>query len=183
MARRRRRLRDLGSTTGRVGGRSLVFSFGSNLSDEQLLRRCPSAITAGRATLPGYRLVFCGWSSGWDGAVATVRRAPGSEVCGELVLLDDADLYRLDSYEGAPRVYARHLLRVRAETRVGTRDVTAWIYIRNGGDENLPSPEYVARISNGYGRLGYDAEGIVRAIRSAQRAVTRRSRALIEEVA
>lgn len=157
--------------------RSLVFSFGSNLCTAQLWDRCPDATIVGSAVLEGHRLAFVGHSGLWGGAVATVRPAAKAEVLGELMLLTDADLARLDGFEGAPHVYRRERVQVRTHSASGEgREVTAWTYTRDG-EEAPPSLTYVARIATGYGRLGYHDADIVRAIRAAERAQERRWRA------
>lgn len=172
MSARKRRIIEPG--TRDKAGRTLVFSFGSNLHDGQLRDRCPDAIAVGPATVQGYRLAFVAHSARWGGAVATLRRAPGCATPGELVLLTDADLARLDGYEGAPHVYRRIQVPVSAQTAAGKwREVTAWTYVRDG-DEDVPSLAYVARIACGYGRLGYGDDTIVRAIGEAQRSVEAR---------
>jgi gamma-glutamylcyclotransferase (GGCT)/AIG2-like uncharacterized protein YtfP len=154
--------------------RSLVFSFGSNLHEPQLRERCPDAMQVGPAVLRGFRLAFVGHSPRWGGAVATVRPSVKAEVLGELVLLTDADLTRLDGFEGAPTVYKRTRVQVHTHTASGARrEVSAWTYVRDGGEAD-PSLTYVSRIACGYGRLGYDDAPIVQAIKTAERAQARR---------
>jgi len=158
--------------------RSLVFSFGSNLHEPQLRERCPDAMQVGPATLHGFRLAFVGHSARWGGAVATVRPTAKAETPGELVLLTDADLARLDGFEGAPQVYKRTRVQVQTWAASGAaRAVSAWTYTRDGGEAD-PSLTYVSRIACGYGRLGYDDAPIVRAIHAASRAQSRRWEAL-----
>ncbi|HEU4539435.1 MAG TPA: gamma-glutamylcyclotransferase family protein, partial [Polyangiaceae bacterium] len=93
----------------------LVFSFGSNLDEAQMRRRCPSARPVGRARLPGHALVFGGFSGRWGGAVASVVRARGQAVEGVLYALLAADLAALDAFEGHPFVYERTARLVTAE--------------------------------------------------------------------
>lgn len=163
-------------------GRSLVFSFGSNLHDVQLRERCPDAMRVGPAELRGFRLAFVGHSTLWGGAVATVRPAAKAVTPGELVLLTDADLTRLDGFEGAPHVYKRTQVKVATRSTGGAeRVVTAWTYVRDGG-EATPSLTYVARIACGYGRLGYHDAPIVRAIHAATKAAERRWAAFAAQV-
>ena len=80
----------------------VYFAFGSNLADEQMLERCPSAVLLGAASLRGYRLAFAGFSWAWNGAVATIVPARGECVPGLLYRVSPGDLARLDSFEGAP---------------------------------------------------------------------------------
>jgi len=164
MSRKRRLI-----VAGKPDGRSLVFSFGSNLSTAQLRARCPDMTLACPARLPGFRLAFVGYSARCGGGVATLRRDPKASASGELALLTDADLARLDMFEGSPQVYRRTQVRVRARTPNGDeREVTAWTYLRDG-DECPPSPSYIARIAAGYGRLGYDETTVVAAVQIAEK--------------
>ena len=57
------------------------FAFGSNLDQEQMRARCPSAKLLGPAVLPGHALAFAGYSHRWGGAVATAGGAVTS-TCG-----------------------------------------------------------------------------------------------------
>ncbi|MFI5246539.1 MAG: gamma-glutamylcyclotransferase family protein, partial [Gemmatimonadales bacterium] len=54
----------------------LYFAYGSNLDEAQMRERCPAAERVARATLRGHVLTFGGFSHKWNGAVASVRRAP-----------------------------------------------------------------------------------------------------------
>lgn len=174
MSRKRRLLAD-----GRPTGRSLVFSFGSNLSTAQLRARCPDITLACPARLPGYRLAFVGYSARCGGGVATLRRDSKANALGELALLTDADLARLDMFEGSPQVYRRVQVRVRARTAEGNeREVTAWAYLRDD-QEAPPSPAYIARVAAGYGRLGYDETAVVAAAQSAEQAEAARWRSAV----
>ena len=160
--------------SGKPAGRTLVFSFGSNLSTAQLQARCPDMTLACPASLPGYRLAFVGYSSRCGGGVATLRRDPKCCAVGELALLTDEDLKRLDMFEGCPNVYRRVQVRVMACAQGGTtREVTAWTYLRDGHEET-PSPAYIARVASGYGRLGYDEMAVIAAIGAAEEAVSAR---------
>jgi hypothetical protein len=123
----------------------------------------------GPAVLHGFCLAFVGHSARWGGAVATVRPTAKAETPGELVLLTDADLARLDGFEGAPSVYKRTRVQVQTWAASGaSRTVSAWTYTRDGGEAD-PSLTYVSRIACGYGRLGYDDAPIVQAIQAAER--------------
>ena len=76
------------------------FAYGSNLDLPQMKRRCPSSELISKGSLPGYRLTFNKFSSGWGGGVADVIQDQGSKVWGLVFELSDTDLERLDRYEG-----------------------------------------------------------------------------------
>eukprot|EP00966_Prymnesium_polylepis_P205369 4759142-Prymnesium_polylepis.1 len=80
--------------------RIAVFCYGSNGVD-QLRERCQNpTLTAKAAHAPNHVLCFAGWSTRWQGAVATIVPQPGSTVYGSVVYLDDAALRLLDGFEG-----------------------------------------------------------------------------------
>lgn len=85
----------------------LYFAYGSNLSEEQMRRRCPGSALVGPGWLPGYRLAFGGHAERWQGAVATVEQVESGAVCGLLYTLTPDDLARLDGFESVPYAYVR----------------------------------------------------------------------------
>lgn len=56
--------------------RKYYIAYGSNLDVDQMLRRCPDAITIGSSTIDGYRLVFRGNSRS---GVANIEPCEGGE--------------------------------------------------------------------------------------------------------
>ena len=63
-------------------------------------RRCPSSKLISKGSLSDHRLTFNRYSSGWGGGVADVIQAKDSKVWGLIFEISDADLERLDRYEG-----------------------------------------------------------------------------------
>jgi hypothetical protein len=79
---------------------TLIFSYGSNLDDAQLLARCPGRAKVGVAVRRGYRLC-CPRLSAWRGCgVSSVEPAEGREVWGVVHRLGADDLAALDGFEG-----------------------------------------------------------------------------------
>ncbi len=95
----------------------IYFAFGSNLHPPQMAERCPGSRVLHPGVLKGYRLAFSGYSTRWEGGVATVVAEPSSEVQGVLYDLTEEDQRNLDRFEGFPTVYDR--LQVRVEGRDG----------------------------------------------------------------
>ena len=86
----------------------LYLAYGSNMSPEQMHRRCPGARLLGAVKLRGYRLTFAGCSAIWNGGgVATIAPAPDCIVRGAVYEIDEEDLERLDRCEGVPFSYIR----------------------------------------------------------------------------
>jgi len=141
-----------------------MFAYGSNLSRAQMKRRCPNAVFAGKATLHGYRLVFAGHSTTWNGAVATLAKDPQSRVEGVLYRMTREEVELLDAHEGAPKVYQRAGVRVWDDRGRRRRAHVYW---------KKPTPivrlerRYVGVIAAAYLRLGFDTAPLVRAIEEA----------------
>lgn len=77
----------------------LYFAYGSNMSMEQMMMRCPTARAVATAQLRGWRLC--------ERKYADIERKPGERVDGVLYSMRPADFRALDRYEGRPRVYER----------------------------------------------------------------------------
>jgi hypothetical protein len=79
---------------------TLIFCYGSNLDDAQMLSRCPGRAKLGNAVLSGHRLCFPRISPRRGCGVSSVEPAEGHEVWGVVHRLEDADLATLDGFEG-----------------------------------------------------------------------------------
>ena len=149
------------SACGMTGETRLYFAYGSNLDVDQMTLRCAAPRVVGRATLPGYRLAFAGMNILWEEmGVATVLPAPGGHVDGVLYALTEADLRRLDEWEGYPIAYDRQLVEVRDEEG---RARQAFIYARLSGvlRANPPGARYLRILRREYQRLGFDLTPLV----------------------
>ena len=140
---------------------TLYFAYGSNLDTARMRRRCPRARPVRRASLHGYRLAFGGHSQTWGGAVATLVLDQDGRVDGLLYELPESDLLVLDRYEGHPFAYRRRLLPVTDETGRRRR---AHAYVLPVDGEASPAPEYLGVIRRAYIRLGFDNQGLARAV-------------------
>jgi len=130
------------------------FAYASNLSKEQMRRRCPEANPRFQAILPNYRLVFTGWSREWKGATASIIPVRGERVQGGVYEISDKDLQRLDRAEDFPNTYDRITVLVLDDSGRSTRAVT---YIKKKqSDPGKPSPEYLAVIKQGYRDWGIE---------------------------
>lgn len=118
------------------------FAYGSNLSRDQMARRCPTAELVGPAVLPGHRIAFTHLSERWGGGVADVVADPDHDTWGLLYELRPDDLASLDVYEGHPDRYDRHRTRVQGPD--GPVD-DVWVYtVRDKLDHVPPTPVYLA---------------------------------------
>lgn len=89
----------------------IIFAYGSNMNEEWLRSRAPSAEVIGRARLPNKRMV-CN-KKGKDGSgKANLVDSPKDVVWGVLYEIDSAELERLDKAEGG---YQRTTLQILTE--------------------------------------------------------------------
>lgn len=134
---------------------ALYFAYGSNLNEEQMRRRCPTARLVGVARLHDHALTFGGNSVAWGGGVATIRPQIHSIVLGALFMMKYEDLEALDRFEGHPGAYERITRKV--VDQMGVR-WTAYTYrlVRKLEAKRPPSDRYFSTIEKAYTRLGLD---------------------------
>jgi len=142
---------------------ALYFAYGSNLDRDQMLGRCPRATVVGRATLPGFRLMFAGHSPSRGGAVATVARDADGQVQGVLYVLTEADLAELDRCEGVPFTYDR-VLKIVVDDRGRRRRAQVYRLAPDLAEPALPGPRYFGLIARAYARLGFDRGPLTHAV-------------------
>ncbi len=117
----------------------LYFAYGSNMDAEQMARRCPGAVPAGTAVLPGYRFLIN------ERGYATVVPAEDGETPGLLWRLDAGHTAALDRYEGHGKgLYDRCWREVRAADGAQT-DALVYIDHRNKR-VGAAKPGYLERI-------------------------------------
>ena len=87
--------------------KKLYIAYGSNMDEEQMAFRCPTATLVGTAIVEGYELIFKGSRTG---SYATIEPKEGSIVqywFGKSVKWTKR---RLDYYEGYPNFYYKKML-------------------------------------------------------------------------
>lgn len=124
------------------------FAYGLNLNKKQMLERCPDSKPRFKATLPHYKLIFTGWSRQWRGGAASIKPFRDERVIGAIYEVSDADIRKLDKYEGYPTEYNRLPVRVFNEDGDAIEAIT---YIKaRQPEETRPSQEYLALLQQGY---------------------------------
>lgn len=124
------------------------FAYGTNLNRKEMLERCPGGKPLFVATLPNYKLVFVGWARRWRGGVASAKPFRGEKILGGVYQITEADLKKLDKYEGYPVDYNRFKVTVFNEDNEPVEAIT---YIKAGRlEETPPSKEYLTIIQQGY---------------------------------
>ena len=132
---------------------TLIFSYGSNLDDAQLVTRCPGRTKVGNAVLRGFRLCFPRLSDRRGCGVSSVEPAQGHEVWGVVHRLDETDLAALDGFEGYEPGRAGNLNRyirvaVMVEIDGAATKVETYVAVPT---ENPPAPNahYLGQIRTG----------------------------------
>jgi gamma-glutamylcyclotransferase (GGCT)/AIG2-like uncharacterized protein YtfP len=82
------------------------FAYGSNMAEQQMKQRCPSAEKVGVGTLRDHKLVFNRRGSYRPGGVASVTQKEGERVYGVVWRIASSDMSRLDETED-PDAYQR----------------------------------------------------------------------------
>lgn len=134
------------------------------MDPRQMIQRAPHSPVTGTGWLLGWRLTFGGESLGWEGALATLVEAEGSEVFVVLYDLDHYDERGLDEWEGASvGLYTK--IRVRVQTLDG--EVTAWVYLLDDYEGGLPSARYIGIIADAAESAGAPGD-YVKALRNRE---------------
>ena len=140
----------------------LYFAYGSNLDEDQMRKRCPHATAEHRARLREHELAFGGSSKTRGGAVANVLQSFGHEVPGLLYTIDEADLERLDRFEGAPTTYQR-VERVVLDEHGKERRAQVYLKYEVDFERGAPSSAYLEVMKRAYARLSFDDTELLKA--------------------
>ncbi|MEZ8220541.1 putative conserved protein YtfP, gamma-glutamylcyclotransferase (GGCT)/AIG2-like family [Candidatus Fervidibacteria bacterium JGI MDM2 JNZ-1-D12] len=134
----------------------LYFAYGSNMKHSQMRDRCGKGWRfLKRAYLPGYKLVFDGYSEKWKGAVANVVKSEGETVWGGLFEVTEECIGKLNKCEGHPKHYKRQKLQVFDDDG---NCYTAYVYLREPQGQGKPSRKYLEALLQGAKDCGLSHE-------------------------
>ncbi len=122
------------------------IAYGSNMVEEQMVHRCPSAKLIGIGYLPNHRLEF------YLHATVERTRAHGAKVPVAVWEITAADERSLDRYEGFPTYYTKHRRRVVMDDG---SEIWGMVYIMNMIRPQPPTAGYYNAIAYAYGKLGF----------------------------
>ena len=121
-------------------GTQPYFAYGSNMNNEQMKHRCPTAVPNGVAKLLKHRFLIN------TRGVASVEPDKKADVYGVLWNITPADEAVLDQYEGvASGLYLKRVLDVQIDVRV----VPALIYVATTNHYGSPRRGYLETIVRG----------------------------------
>ena len=119
------------------------FAYGSNMDQEQMSVRCPSAELVSIGKLLDYRLAFTIFSPKRNCGCADIISSVGDQTYGLVYKLSDHDMLALDTFEGSPIHY--HRIPVSIVTDLGIVVVNTYEVVTK--QENLlPSTHYLGLI-------------------------------------
>lgn len=140
------------------------IAYGSNMSVEQMLNRCPNAIYVGHTKLYDRKLMFRGSKTG---AYLTIEEALGQCVPCVVWKVTDLDEEQLDHYEGYPIFYKKETLDVTVHSFIDGAESTtveAFVYLMGDGHKaGIPSVRYWNICKEGYELFGFDMDVLKRA--------------------
>ena len=132
------------------------FGYGSNLSKEQMVVRCPESKYYASGTLSGYS-----WLINTRG-YASIKPSDSDFVLGEIFTLSQQDVDYLDIYESVEEgMYLKINLSV--QTSKGTIDCL--VYIASDSTPGIPQEEYIERINLGIKSANLPDDYVQKAIR------------------
>lgn len=132
------------------------FAYGSNLSLEQMQKRCPGSEPLRSHRLPGYRLVLRG--------VANIELSQGAEIHGAIYSITESDERILDGYEGFPTLYTKGAFT--AQIAEADEEVTFYELVAR---RYKPAREgYVEIIRTGFRDWNLPVESLQEAVRDAE---------------
>ena len=141
------------------------LAYGSNLSVEQMLARCPDAIYVGTAEVNNYKLLFKGSKTG---SYLTIEPEQGSKVPVVVWRISAEDERNLDRYEGCPHFYYKKTISVRVRSLLTRRPgpvIEAMAYIMHEERKlGVPSGWYYNVCREGYQRFGFDCAHLRKAL-------------------
>ena len=145
------------------------LAYGSNLSIEQMLLRCPTAVYMGTGEIKDYRLLFRGSKTG---NYLTIEKKKGRSVPVVVWKVGETDEAALDLYEGYPRFYRKEEMEIQVKNLIDGTPIgmlLAFVYVM---DEKRPlgrpTSRYLGICMEGYERFGFDPQVLMRAVRESQ---------------
>ena len=83
------------------------FIYAPTINSKQLQGLFPGSQVNCVATLPDHKLVFTGWSTEWQGGIASIKPFKREKVLGIVYEIPDDYSPQLDTYQGYSDVYNR----------------------------------------------------------------------------
>ena len=145
----------------------LFAAYGAGVNRAEMAKHCPTAKLIGSTVLKNYSFSFRGSKAG---ALATIKKAKGSNVPALLWEISSQDEPALDRWIGVPELYRKAAIKVRRDDAL----VDALIYILiSGKPQNKPSAFYYSTLLEGYRAAGFDADILKAAVQDGDQDASR----------
>ena len=132
------------------------FGYGSNLSKDQMLVRCPESSYLTSGSLSDYS-----WFINTRG-YASIKPNQKDFVLGEIFTLSDKDVELLDIYESvAEGMYEKFIMSVKSQSGF----IDCLVYIASDKEIGLPQAEYIERINAGIKSANLPSDYVQKSIR------------------
>ena len=144
------------------------LAYGSNLSVDQMLYRCPKAIYVGTGEIKDYRLLFKGSQTG---SYLTIEKKKGRKVPVVVWKVSGEDEASLDMYEGYPTFYQKEDLEIEVKSLIDgvpIATVPSFFYAMDPSRSlGRPSTHYYRVCQEGYERFGFDQKILEKALKES----------------
>ena len=134
----------------------LYFAYGSNLSHEQMQKRCKKPKYIQKFFLENYKLFFC--AIGNNCGVANIIPKLGSQVFGGVWKISQSDENALDTYERFPKKYTKDFFIINGEK-------VMFYIIKKQYSFKPPQRHYIDIINQGYKDCDLDREHLKKRLR------------------
>ena len=153
--------RQKGERKDEANMKKLYIAYGSNMDEEQMAFRCPTATLVGTAIVEGYELMFKGSRTG---SYATIEPKEGSIVPVLVWEIGQMDERRLDYYEGYPNFYYKKMLEVQIKGKMKR----AMVYIMDEQRKiGVPSAGYYRILEQAYEKFGFEGDVLEQALKNS----------------
>ena len=140
----------------------VMFAYGTNISQEQMLNHCENAVLLGYGTLPNYQLKFQGFRKH---AIANLEKKRGAEIPVAVYELEPEGRFTIDNYEKFPYNYAKKkvVAMLNGEKKKG------FIYIlKKKLEPGVPSEAYMNALRAAYWEADMDQIYIDNALKEVE---------------
>jgi len=134
----------------------LYFAYGSNLSHEQMQKRCKDSKYIKNFFLEGYNLIFCSYNRRYG--VANLAKKSDSKVPGGIWKISTSDEKQLDNYEGFPFNYTKDFFKLNGEK-------VMFYIMKKKHSFKSPLKQYVDVIYQGYKDCDLDRGYLIKSLR------------------
>ncbi len=130
----------------------LYFAYGSNMSEAQMVLRCPDSSAVGIARLSDYRFLIN------ERGVASIAECDGRVVCGLVWEISESDERNLDHYEGVAKgLYCKSVVSVAVQEG---HTVDVLVYVATSSKEGKPRTGYMEKIIRAAAGLGFPSQNL-----------------------